>query len=116
MTPAAIAVEAQKLLHHTNVALTLAQRRAIAADKVDVTLDRLVEQYVKAAFADVDDFPTWADKKGALDSLARILGYEKPDPRSDQPVPIHRVTIVLPASYEPPGPTIVEGEGGVRED
>ena len=109
MSPAAIKVNAQKLLQHTNVALTIAERRAALAAKLDVSQQKLVEEYAKAAFADVADAPTWADKKGALDSLARILGHDKPDPRGDDRPPITHVTVVLPAGCEPPGPAI-EGE------
>ena len=109
MTSAAIAANAQKLLCHTHIALMIAERRAALASKLDVSQQKLVEEYSKAAFADVADSPTWGDKKGALDSLARILGHDKPDPRGDAPVQITKVTIVLPAGYEPPGPTAVEG-------
>lgn len=52
------------------------------------------------------------DKKGALDSLARILGYDKPDPRGDQPVQVTRLTVVLPPGHGPEG-TVVEGSGQV---
>jgi phage terminase small subunit len=52
------------------------------------------------------------DKKGALDSLAKILGYDKADPRGEQPIQITRVTVVLPPGHEPP---VIEGESYIAD-
>ena len=134
MQLAAIKVNAQKLLQHTNLALTIAERRAVLADKSQVTRERLVEEYAKSAFVDMSTYATWGpdgvrlksneqlpegasqavvevsehvtensrttrfrlhDKLKALDSLARILGYDKPDNRGDQPVQVTKVTVIL---------------------
>ena len=87
--------------------------RGALAEKFHITQENLVEEYKLAAFAQVADPVTWPEKHKALDSLARILGFDKPDPHgADAPsIQITTITDVLPPGMEPEEPTVVEGEG-----
>ena len=71
-----VQVQSSRLLSNVMVQAAIQERQAVLAEKVQVTQERLVEEYAKAALADSDAPPTWADKKGAPDSLVRILGFQ----------------------------------------
>jgi hypothetical protein len=113
MRPSVIATEANTLLRRPDIATMLSTRRAAVASVFAGTQAELVREYAIAAFAEVADSPSWPDKQRALDSIARILGYDKPEPRPEQHVAITRVTVVLPPDARAPDSSpalVVTGE------
>ena len=111
-SPRTAVVQGSRLLTNVNVRDAIQERRGALAEKFHVTQERLVEEYKLAAFAQVADPVTWTEKHKALDSLARILGFDKPEPRGSEapPIQIHTIIYVSPGSRAEEPPTVVEGE------
>ena len=102
-------VQGPRMLVNIGIQAAIQERQRVLAGKVEVTQERIVAEYAKIGFADMAAYASWGlgNKLHALDSLARILGYDKPDPRGEAPVVVTRLTVLFPAGYEP---AVVEGE------
>lgn len=71
-SPDSAKVTASRLLTDANVAAAVAEAQAKAAERCDVTVDRVVREYARIAFARVTDFLEFEPGKISLKSSAQL--------------------------------------------
>ena len=79
MSDAAINVAASRLVHHAKVSLRIAELRAPALAKAELSVERWAEHVAQGAFSAPEDAPKWGDKVACLNLAARHLGLFERD-------------------------------------
>lgn len=72
------ASQGSRLLKDVKVQAAIQQWRKKIADKTDVTKERVLSEYAKVGFKDIEEPVTWGDKIRALDAIRKMLGFDAP--------------------------------------
>lgn len=105
-------VQASRLLRNAKVKQRIKSHLQKAADKADLTAERVTQEIAKVAYSEVKIIGS--DKMKALDMAAAILGIKKADQPQESVESTERIAKVIAAASERDGQSATEAEANLQ--